>query len=494
MASVAMLSFLPVSVIPRNRRCFREFTHMRFLNAVPALVVLVVLAGCHRRNVPTPATAEPSSCALPAAAQPVSLAATPAVDPVITFDSAWTIIKRTHWDTTYNGVNWDALRIELRPKAEAATTLGQLRSVLSDMISRLRQSHFSIIPREASDVTPGASLGGASQPERSGTTGVTLRLIDKELVVTRVASGSPAALAGIRPGYVLDAVEGCPLAPRIARIPADLGERRVALSGYSIGTQALAGPVNSTVNATFRDGSGVERPVALVRTAEPGTTVKFGNLPARVANLEWERRNVNGKTVGVIRWNIWMPILGPQFDAAIDSLRDSDAILLDIRGNPGGVGGMAMGFSGHFVDSTRVIGLMKQRGTNDMRFTANPRFVNGAGQRVQPYTGPVALVVDEISVSTSEIFAEGMQNIGRARVFGTQTAGQALPSVAERLPNGDILYHAIANFVSPTGKQIEGEGVTPNVKVPPTKKALLEGKDPALDAALLWAATQARRM
>ena len=223
-------------------------------------------------------------------------------------------------------------------------------------------------------------------------------------------------------------------------------------------------------------------------------TVKFGNLPPRVANLEWERRVVNGRTIGIIRWNIWMPALAAKFDAAIDSLRSSDAILLDIRGNPGGVGGMAMGFAGHFVDSMHVIGLMKQRGTNDMRFTANPRLVNAAGQRVQPFTGPVALVVDEISVSTSEIFAEGMQTIGRARVFGTQTAGQALPSVAERLPNGDILYHAIANFVSPTGKQIEGAGVTPDVKAPPTRKALLEGKDPALDAAIVWAASQTRRM
>ena len=155
---------------------------------------------------------------------------------------------------------------------------------------------------------------------------------------------------------------------------------------------------------------------------------------------------------------------------------------------------MSMGFAGHFVDSARLIGVMKQRGTNDAKFTANPRLVNGAGQRVQPFAGPVALVVDEISVSTSEIFAEGMQTIGRTRVFGSQTAGQALPSVAEKLPNGDILYHAIANFVSPTGKQIEGEGVIPDVKAPPTRKALLEGKDPALDAALMWAASQQRRM
>lgn len=471
----------------------------RLSSLVRALILPLVLPlaflGCRgARPGSSTVTSNAPSCALPTASQPASLAATAAVDPVVTFDTAWAIIKRTHWDTTYNGVNWDAVRTELRPKAAAATTMGQLRGILSDLVSRLNQSHFAIIPREASDVTPGAGGAGDAAVDRPGTTGITLRLIDKELVVTDVSEGSPAALAGVRAGYVLEMVEGCPLAPRLARIPRSLGERRVALSGYSIGTQALAGPVNDSVRATFRDGNGAATSVKLVRIAEPGTSVKFGNLPPRVANLEWERRTVNGRTIGIIRWNIWMPILGPRFDAAIDSLRNSDAILLDIRGNPGGVGGMSMGFAGHFVDTMRVIGLMKQRGVNDMRFTANPRFVNAAGQRVQPYTGPVALVVDEISVSTSEIFAEGMQTIGRARVFGTQTAGQALPSVAERLPNGDILYHAIANFVSPTGKQIEGDGVTPDVRAAPTRKALLEGKDPALDAALLWAVSQPRRM
>jgi carboxyl-terminal processing protease len=67
------------------------------------------------------------------------------IDPLVTFDTAWAIIARTHWDTTYNGVNWRALRDTLRPKAAAAKTTGQLRSVLSDMVGSLKQSHFSII-------------------------------------------------------------------------------------------------------------------------------------------------------------------------------------------------------------------------------------------------------------------------------------------------------------------------------------------------------------
>lgn len=429
-------------------------------------------------------------CLLPSESAPGSQAGEPAINPVANFDTAWAIIQRTHWDTTYNGTDWEAVKLELRPKAEAAKTMGELRLVLTDMVSRLRQSHFSIIARELNAVGAEApDAGSQAADDRSGGTGISVRYLGNQLVVTRVAPLGPAEKAGVRAGYVLSAVGGCPLAPRLAHLPRDRDPRAIALDAYAMGTKALAGPPGGSVRATFLDARNRPLEVTMVREPEPGTLVKFGNLPARMANLEWERHSLKGRTIGVIRFNIWMPVLVAQFDIAMDSLRSSDAIVIDVRGNPGGIGGMSMGIAGHFLDSMRVIGVMKQRGVNDLRFVANPRRVNSSNQRVNPYAGPVALVVDEISVSTTEIFAAGLQQMGRVRVFGSQTAGQALPSVAQQLPNGDVLYHAIANFVSPAGKAIEGPGVIPDVRVKLTRKALLSGKDPALDAALKWAAS-----
>jgi carboxyl-terminal processing protease len=94
--------------------------------------------------------------------------------------------------------------------------------------------------------------------------------------------------------------------------------------------------------------------------------------------------------------------------------------------------------------------------------------------------------VDGLSASTSEIFAGGLQDLGRARVFGTPTAGAALPSVIEKLPNGDGFQYAIANYTSEGGKVLEGRGVIPDVVVAPTREALLAGHDPVLEAALSW--------
>ncbi len=456
------------------------------------LLVLVLGTGClgGGRAASSPA-AVPASCGGGAASAGVSLASAAATDPLVTFDSAWTIIRRTHWDTTYNGVNWLAVRDELRPKAAAARTRGELRLVLSDMVSRLRQSHFSIIPQEVSDATLGGG-DGAARRGSSGTLGFETRLVGAAMVVASIDTGGPAWQAGVRTGWEVEAIRGCPSAARLALLPESLEPRRRALFAWQGTSMALGGQAGDTITVTFRDGRSTLHPLTLTYAEERGTITKFGNLPPVAAALDWHRVQRDGRIIGVIRFNIWMPVLAAQFDAAVDSLRGADAIVLDIRGNPGGVGGMSMGFAGHFLDSAVAIGEMVQRG-GTMRFMANPRRVDTRLRPVTPFRGPLALVVDPLSGSTTEIFAGGLQGLGRATVFGTQSAGQALPSVPERLPNGDILYHAIANFIGANGKPVEGDGVTPNQLVPLDRRALLDGRDPALDAAIAWVTRQAPR-
>lgn len=406
-----------------------------------------------------------------------------------TFDTAWSIIRRTHWDTTYNGVNWLALRDELRPLAAKAQTRGELRGVLSEMVGRLRQSHFSIIPQELADGTSGTT----GTPARSdGSLGFDTRLLGGLVVVSQVDTGGPAWSAGVRTGWVLDSIRGCPTAARVARIPRQIEGRRASLMAYQMVGSSLAGAEGDTISLALRDGADRPRSMRLTWGKAPGTVVKFGNLPPLPADLSWERVRRGNRTLGIIRFNIWMPVLAARFDAAIDSLRTADAIVLDVRGNVGGIGGMSMGFAGHFLDSAIAIGTMKQRGSA-LNFVANPRRVDTQSRAVTPFAGPLAIVVDALSVSTTEIFAGGMQAVRRATVFGTQTAGQALPSVPERLPNGDILYHAIADFIGPTGKQVEGDGVIPDRVIPLGRRGLLDGRDAALEAALTWAAQQAPR-
>ena len=82
--------------------------------------------------------------------------------------------------------------------------------------------------------------------------------------------------------------------------------------------------------------------------------------------------------------------------------------------------------------------------------------------------------------------AQGLQDLQRARIFGTRTAGAALPSDIVRLPDGDGFQFAQASYTSDKGKVLEGNGVTPDVEVRQTQEALLAGHDLVTEAAEAW--------
>jgi carboxyl-terminal processing protease len=160
-------------------------------------------------------------------------------------------------------------------------------------------------------------------------------------------------------------------------------------------------------------------------------------------------------------------------------------MILDLRGNPGGLAAMIMGISGHFLNERKPLGVMKTR-DSELRFFSNPRLVNGAGERVEPFAGRLAIIVDAMSGSASECFAGGMQSLGRARVFGQTSMGQALPALFDKLPNGDVFIHAYGDFVTATGVRLEGRGVVPDEEVPLLRADLLAGRDAPLERALEW--------
>jgi carboxyl-terminal processing protease len=478
--------------------------------------------------------------------------AAPPEKAVETFDKAWEIVQRTHYDPKLNGVDWDKIKAELRPKAEAAKTTEELRGVIREMLDRLGESHFALLPRETVDrleAKPTSKVAKPTKPRADGEppanrprelpgeppaqgklkpatdaarpvardaqdpakpadkakaepgkkdtaqkphddrgdAGFDVRVLDGRLVVTSVAANGPAAKAGVRPGWILNSVNGESMDKLLKLLPRQgVNERVAAVMAWRTGAQRLHGPVGSTVRLECLDGDDQTVQVELKRRREPGEVVKFGHLPPLPADLETERVQTEaGRTVGVIRFNVWLAPLAPAFDKAVDAFRNADGIVIDLRGNPGGVGGMAVGFAGHFLDKPASLGTMKLR-TAEMKFAVNPRRVSTTSERVEPYRGPLAVLTDQGSLSTSEIFAGGLQALGRARVFGQTTGGAALPSQMEKLPNGDVLQHAIADFTTSNGRRLEGNGVVPDQAVPLTRADLLTGRDPVLHAALAW--------
>jgi C-terminal processing protease CtpA/Prc len=208
-----------------------------------------------------------------------------------------------------------------------------------------------------------------------------------------------------------------------------------------------------------------------------GTLVHFGNLPE--SRLIFESRTLPGGA-GYIRFNEFLDpaSIMPKFQAAVKSFSDAPGIMLDLRGNPGGIGIMAMGIAGFFIEKEGLkLGEMKTRETT-LKFTIFPR--------PEVYAGPLAILVDEHSASTTEILAGGLQDLGRAHIFGVRSAGAALPSDIIRLPNGDGFQYAQASYTSFNGKVLEGNGVTPDVVVRQIVEATAAGRDLVIEAADAW--------
>ena len=97
-----------------------------------------------------------------------AIEAQPALPLVQTFDAAWSIIDTTYYDPTFRGLDWNAVRAELRPEAERAKTPAELRATIAKMLARLGESHFAVLPQFADD-------SGEDSLDRSGAPGFDVR-------------------------------------------------------------------------------------------------------------------------------------------------------------------------------------------------------------------------------------------------------------------------------------------------------------------------------
>jgi carboxyl-terminal processing protease len=393
---------------------------------------------------------------------------------VESFDLVWSTVRDRHFDPALGGLDWNAVRAELRPRVEQATTVDEVRDVLSDLVGRFKQSHFQILPAELyapADAGSGGVMGG--------TTGLDARVIDGLALVTRVTPGSPADTAGVKPGWEIVKVDTRDIRGRVrelSRMYAARFDRDSVLSGAL--RFALAGPAASRVTIALRDGAGAMRQSTLGRVPYEGWISRpFGHIPGVPV---WIRSGRIAGRTGYVAFNAFIDPghLMPRFNEAIASFADADGVVIDLRGNTGGLGDMLAGMAGWFISARGVsLGTMITRG-GSLKMSVIPR--------PAPFEGPVAVLIDELSMSASEVLAQGLKDAGRARVFGRRSAGAALASMVEQLPNGDGLQYPIARFEFPSGTVVEGVGVTPDAEVRPTRATLLSGRDAALDAAIQW--------
>ena len=472
----------------------RLTTNIRFCNA------LILFSLFLTTTAPRTLGQQPSPAGTPAAQSSVQSHESKRQE---AFKIVWQTVNDLFYDPTFGGVNWAKVRERYEPLVSKAWSDEKLHELLQQMLNELHQSHFMVIPPEAiprirlnkpprdaganddEAVEPGEdieaedlmdSLNFKLTEQLTTGIGIDLRVMHGSAVVTRVDPGSTAARAGLRPGFVIKKVGYRSIDLVIAQI------ERHPLWGALIRPELpiflLAGFINgeqaSAVKLGYLDAGSRLRTVNIKREKLKGEmSSAIGNMPSMYT--EFESKRLQGG-IGYIRFSAFVPALMEKLCKALRSMKDAPGIILDLRGNQGGLLGMIGGLSGLLEARPTSIGTMETR-SGPAPLYAFPQ--------TAPYSGPLVILLDGSTQSAGEIFASGLQEAGRAVLVGEQSAGKTLPSAIRKLPTGALFQYGFADYTTRTGKRLEGQGVTPDLVVKLSRKALLRRGDPQLGAAIL---------
>jgi len=241
--------------------------------------------------------------------------------------------------------------------------------------------------------------------------------------------GSPARKAGIRKGDLISAVNGRSLAGVDSRVA----------------TGRIKGPAGTSVKLEVATGSGKPR------------TVRVERAKIDIPLVEGSLRERGGKTLGVVRLASFSSGAHGELRAAIDRLRarGAEGIVLDLRGNGGGLLREAVLVSSQFIEEGEIVSVRGRTRPN--------RTEDAQGDAIDEDIAVVVLV-DGGSASASEITAGALRDRGRASLVGQRTFGKGLVQEVEPLSNGGVLDLTVANYYLPSGKTIPlRKGLRPQV-------------------------------
>lgn len=286
--------------------------------------------------------------------------------------------------------------------------------------------------------------------------GAAVSRADNYVIITLTYPNTPAQKAGLQPGDAVLAVNG------------------ESAEGWTVDQAAfkIRGPRGTTVELRIRHTNGTEQTYRIVRddvllasvdSTPPGGTLRDA-AGAAATDLAYIRiRSFTARTP-----KEFSDLL------AEATKRGVKGLIIDVRGNPGGLLTETAQVTDYFLDSGTIVRQVDR---------------DGREQSIRATQGhltdlPLVIVQDALSASGSEVLAAALHDNGRATVVGTRSFGKGTVNHYRELPNGGAVYISIARWLTPDGQQIEGKGVTPDVEVTPTAEDVQAGRDVAVYRAI----------
>jgi carboxyl-terminal processing protease len=394
------------------------------------------------------------------------------------FEIIWQPVNETYFDPTFGGLDWNEVHDRYQPQIAAAESDEEFYTLINKMLFELEVSHMAVVP-------PGH--WGLLYPTwfAEGGIGIDVRLLDGDAVITSVEPGSPGDQAGLRPSLVIQSIDGATIEQiaeeRLTHLEPPYNERMKRTGITNEILSRIYGPPETYISLAYLDEQGEVHEVSVARKrrgnkSEPLDIV----LPPMFLEFESKRLD-NG--IGYIRFNCFHQALAQEILGAIQLMHDAPGLVIDIRGNPGGDSKVGIALAEQLVkDSTLFLRAKTQDIAGDVRLDPAENI----------YEGPVAVLIDVMGTSGSEIFAAGIQAMGRAVIMGERSPGCVLGGDAMRLPNGATFIYPVFQISTPDGTVLEGHGVVPDIEVALDRTLLLQGIDSQLEAAIRYIGKEIR--
>ena len=402
------------------------------------------------------------------------------------FETVWQTINDKHIDPTFGGLDWSEVHDRYQPQIAAAKNEEEFYLLVNKMLFELNISHAGVVPPDdLGQIDPILSAAGSI--------GIDVRVIEDNAVITSVKPYSTGAQAGLRPGYIIKRIDGVDIEQitdlkfigDIERQDINkkgLKDLKVLVPPYnernriknitSAILKKIYGPPDTLVSIEYVDEKGDSFLKKIVREQRKGKMQFNDVMPPFFVEFESKRLENN---IGYVRFNAFMPPVHDKFKDTIESMQDTSALIIDIRGNHGGFFHVRKEMAETLVKD-RILFWRYQERDKTQEVYLEP-VDNG-------YDRAVVVIVDHLSVSSAEEFSGGLKAIKRATIVGERTPGVVVTGNFEKLPNGATFVYPKAWTITADGTVLEGHGVIPDIEITLDRSELLRGNDSQLEAAV----------
>ncbi|MEW6209083.1 MAG: S41 family peptidase [Acidobacteriota bacterium] len=353
-------------------------------------------------------------------------------------DEAWKTIDETYYDSTFNNQNWPRVRAELL--ARNYSSRQEAVAAIREMIKRLDEPATRFLTRDEF----AALLNDFSTDQHAGIGLKELLSVDinertRRLTVVTPLPESPAARARLRPGDIIEAIDGLPTA------------------GLSLAEAAakLRGEAGTGVNLRVRRGRKIFD-LPLRREIIPAITPvrSFMKVLSPVRALEDISQR---KKIGYIALRQFTAEASSQMREAVKNLlqKGADGFLLDLRNNPGGLVDACQQIAGVFLDK-KLIAYISSKGARQELAATGERMTDKL----------LVAIINEGSASAAEVLAAALQSNKRASLVGARTFGKGLLHFPRPLADGSAMLVTAGKLLTPDGRDILSEGILPDVPEP----------------------------